>query len=115
MRRLYRRASAPLIVEDSYLDERVCKKVSRAGLRNTSPINLVDRHIRVKRADLTLRFGIADGEMSQLLNVPLNAPLAIVHLSVDDENSVRCFESMAYIRGDTIRIVEPIRFAKRTG
>ena len=60
-----------------------------------------------------LRFGIADGEISRLLNVPLNAPLATVHLSVDDETSLRCLVSTAYVRGDTIRVAEPIIFAKK--
>jgi hypothetical protein len=47
------------------------------------------------------------------LNVPLNAPLATVHLSVDDETTRRCLVSTAYIRGDTIRVAEPIIFAKK--
>jgi GntR family transcriptional regulator len=113
LRRLYRRGRAPLLVEDSYLDEQICQKVDRAELRNIPAIKLVERFVKVKRADQTLRFGIADGEMSQLLNVPLNAPLAIVRLSVDDAHSVRSLETTAYIRGDTIRVVEPISFAKR--
>jgi len=112
LRRLYRRGGVPLIVEDAYLDDRICREVERAELRNTPAIKLVDRLVPVKRADQTLRFGITDGETSQLLNVPLNAPLAIVRVSVDDERSVRCFESTAYIRGDTIRVVEPISFVK---
>jgi GntR family transcriptional regulator len=114
LRRLYRRERVPLLVEDSYLDNRVCQKVDRAELRSTPTIKFVDRLVRIKHADQTLRFGIADGEMSQLLNVPLNAPLAIVQLSVDDEHSVRSFESTAYIRGDTIRAVEPISFDKKS-
>jgi len=114
LRRLYRRGRAPLIVEVSYLDERICQKVDRSELRNTPAVALVDRLVKVKRADQKLRFGIADGEMSQLLNLPLNAPLAIVHLSVDDENYDRCLVSTAYIRGDTIRVIEPISFTKKT-
>jgi len=114
LRRLYRRGRVPLIVEDSYLDDRICQKIDRVELRNTPAIKLVDRFARIKRADQTLRFGIADAEMSKLLNISLNAPLAIVHMRADDEHSVRCFESTAYIRGDTIRVVEPISFVRRT-
>ena len=114
LRRLYRRGRMPLIVEECYLDDRICRKVDRAELLGKPPVVLVDRFVRIKRADQTLRFGISDGEMSQLLNVALNAPLAIVRLSIDDENAVRCFESTAFIRGDTIRVVEPLTFAKRT-
>ena len=111
-RRLYRRGRVPLIVEDSYLDDRTYQKADRAGLRKTPAIKLVDRFVSPKRAVQMLRFGIADGEISRLLNVPLNAPLVTVHLSVDDETSLRCLESIAYVRGDTIRVVEPIIFAK---
>jgi GntR family transcriptional regulator len=113
LRRLYHRGQVPLLVEDCYLDDRICQKVDGAELRHTPAIKLTDRFVRVKHADQTLRFGIADGEISQLLDLPLNAPLAIVHLRIDDEHSVRCFESTAYIRGDTIRAVEAINFAKR--
>jgi len=113
IRRLYRRGRVPLIVEDSYLDDRTYQKADRAGLRNTPAIKLVDRFVSPLRAVQMLRFGIADGEISRLLNVPLNAPLATVHLSVDDETSLRCFVSTVYIRGDTMRVVEPIIFAKR--
>jgi GntR family transcriptional regulator len=109
-RRLYRRGNMPLIVEDSYLGETVYKKLCKSALRTVAPIRLVARHTRVKRADQTVRFGIADGEISNLLDVPLNAPLAIVRLSIGDEDSACCFESTAYIRGDTVRLIEPISF-----
>jgi GntR family transcriptional regulator len=114
IRRLYRRGRFPVIVEDSYLDDRTYRMADHAGLRNTPAIKLVDRFVRSRRAVQTLRFGIADGEISRLLNIPLNAPLATVHLSVDDETTLRCLESTAYIRGDTIRVVEPIIFANKS-
>jgi GntR family transcriptional regulator len=114
IRRLYRRGRVPLIVEDSYLDDRTYRKADRAGLRNTPAIKLIDRFVHPRRAIQTLRFGIADGEISRLLNVPLNASLATVHLSVDDETTMRCLVSTAYIRGDTIRVAEPIIFAKKS-
>lgn len=114
IRRLYRRGRVPLIVEDSYLDDRTYRMADHAGLRNTPAIKLVDRFVRSRRAVQTLRFGIADGEISRLLNIPLNAPLATVHLSVDDETTLRCLELTAYIRGDTIRVVEPIIFANKS-
>jgi GntR family transcriptional regulator len=112
LRRLYRRGRVSLIVEDSYLDERTCQKVGRVELRNTPAIKLVDRFVKVRHAIQSMRFGIADSDMSQLLSVPLNAPLAMIHLSVDDQRSVRCFDSTAYIRGDAIRVFEPILFGK---
>lgn len=111
-RRLYRRGRVPLIVEDSYLNDRTYRRADRAGLRNASAVKLIDRFVRPRRAIQTLRFGIADGEISRLLNVPLNAPLATVHLSVDDEKNARCLVTTAYIRGDTIRVAERIIFAK---
>lgn len=113
-RRLYRRGSVPLVVEDSYLDKTLHKKINRAGSSNTALLNFVDRHARVERADQTLRFGIAGREISQLLELPLNAPLALVHLSVFAAGAVHCFESTAYIRGDMVRVAEPIRFSKKS-
>jgi len=112
-RRLYRRGRIPLVVEESYLDEAVDKKVSRSELGNSALISLVDRHVRIERVDQIIRFGIAGGETSSLLKIPLNAPLAIVHLSVVGKPAVRSFASTAYIRGDMIRVVEPIKFSNR--
>jgi GntR family transcriptional regulator len=113
LQRSYRRGRVPLIVEDSYLDDRTCQKVDSAELRNTPAIRMVDRFVKVRRALQTMRFGIADSDMSQLLSVPLNAPIAMIHLSVDDHRSVRCLESTAYIRGDALRVFEPIMFGKK--
>ena len=113
MRRLYRRGTFPLVVEDSCLDRTIYKKIGRSALRNAGLAALVDRNARVKRAEQIFRFGIADGEMSKPLDVPLNAPLAIVHLSIFGDGSAPLFESIAYFRGDMIRIVEPIKFSKK--
>ncbi len=110
MRHLYRRGHAPLMVVDSYFDDTVYKKIGKSGLRGLAPISLVERHLKVERVDQTLRFGIAGSEMSKLLRVPLNAPLAILHLSVIGASASHSFASTAYIRGDMIRVAESIRF-----
>jgi GntR family transcriptional regulator len=112
LRRLYRRAGVPIMVEDAYLDQALRRKIGDAKLAKTPTLVLLnsERSVKIEHADETVRFGIADTEISALLAVPLNASLAIIHHSVFGEKSKLHYESCAYLRGDIARISEPIRF-----
>jgi GntR family transcriptional regulator len=111
-RRLYRRAGSAIMIEDSYLDQALRRKISDAKLAGSAPLALLgaERTAKVERADETVRFGIADTEISTILAIPLNASVAIVHHSVFGEKSKLLFESCAYLRGDIALVSEPIKF-----
>ena len=100
-RRLYRRGRDPIVIEESYVDRR---------LKRESTLAQIEEKKLVRRADATIRFGIADGETAALLQVPLNAPVAIVHHSVFGAGATLICESTLYCRGDVARIEEPMKF-----
>jgi GntR family transcriptional regulator len=104
-RRLYRRGRMPVVMEETWLD----RSVPARG----HPLRALDRArgVSIRRAEETVRFGIADGEVAALLELPLNAPIAVTHISVLGKGDVLHFESRAYFRGDATRVAEAIRFA----
>jgi GntR family transcriptional regulator len=113
MRRLYRRGRDPLVVEESCLDRKLHRKIGDAKLARAPALPLLDacKGLRIERADETIRFGIADAEISALLKIALNAPVAIVHQSVFGPQNLLLYEARACMRGDLARISEPIKFA----
>jgi GntR family transcriptional regulator len=112
MRRLYRRGRDPLVVEDSYLDQRLRKKMGDRKLDSSPALVLLDTvaGFAIERADETVRFGIADAEIAGMLHIALNAPVAIVYQSVYGPHAALYYESRAYLRGDVARVNEAIRF-----
>jgi GntR family transcriptional regulator len=112
LRRLYRRAGVPIMIEDSYLDQALRRKIGDSKLSAAPVLALLDRDdtLRIERADETVRFGIADTEISAVLRIALNAAVTIIHYSVYGENSKLQYESCAYLRGDIALISEPIKF-----
>jgi GntR family transcriptional regulator len=112
MRRLYRRGRDPLVVEDSYLDQRLRRKIGDAKLESAPVLVLLDAlaGFAIERADETIRFGIADAEIGGMLNVPLNAAVAIIYQSVYGPHAALYYESRAYLRGDVARVSEAIKF-----
>jgi DNA-binding GntR family transcriptional regulator len=115
LRRLYRRAEAPIIIEDAYLDQALRRAIGEAKLKSAPLLALIDAlpDTRIGRADETVRFGIADTEISSILEIPLNASVAIIHQSVFGEASQLLYESCAFLRGDIALMSEPIKFADR--
>lgn len=113
-RRLYRRSGTPIMIEDSYLEHTLHRKIGEMTLAGAATLALLDREpaAKIERADETIRFGIADTEISGLLGIPLNAAVAIIHRSVFEEKSRLIYEGCAYLRGDIALISEPIGFVE---
>jgi GntR family transcriptional regulator len=105
-RRLYRRAGRPVALEASHLDS----AIRSAGA--VHPLRLLERSRsgRIARAEQTLRFGIADSEVAAALDIALNAPVAMSHVSVFGRARLLHFESLCFFRGDVAVVSESIRF-----
>lgn len=117
-RRLYRRDAAPIMIEEAYLDQTLRSKIGDAKLAQSATLKFLDdpKILQVQRADATIRFGIADMDISASLGIPLNASLAILHISVFGPGDGLAYESCGYLRGDLALISEPIQFsAHRAG
>jgi GntR family transcriptional regulator len=110
-RRLYRRSGRVVALEETWLDRAVARNGAAHPLRQLER----SKAVRIGRAEETLRFGIADRDVASVLDVPLNAPIAVAHVSVFGRDSVLHFESVAYYRGDAARVAESIRFAGERG
>ena len=112
-RRLYAREKLPAVVEDSYLKTDLRRQLGGARSDGRALLTLLasDPEIAIERADESILFGIADREISALLAVPLNSPVAIVHQTIRGLSDALLCEVKAYYRGDLLRISEPIRFA----
>jgi GntR family transcriptional regulator len=105
-RKLYRRGTHAVVLEDSYLDASVGAAARLHPLRRLEK----SKSHPIKRAEETLRFGIADRDVAQALDIPLNAPVAMAHISVFGIKGLLHYESVSYFRGDMARVSEAIRF-----
>ncbi|HXQ53894.1 MAG TPA: GntR family transcriptional regulator [Stellaceae bacterium] len=108
IRRLYWRGEEPLCLEIAHLDLKLKARLGARKLRLTPFPVLLDEKT-VARADETVTFGIADRDTAAQLRIPLNAPIAIVHLTTLDRAGAVIFDSKSYFRGDCIRILERIK------
>ena len=106
LRRRHIRDGLAFLVTEVYIDQRLRNRITKEALRTKSSMRLIADVAGVKIADArqTLTLGTADGETSQLLSIPLNAPVALVHRSAVDENGTLVFIGIGVYRGDVVRL-----------
>jgi GntR family transcriptional regulator len=110
---LYRSEGRPVLVEEAYVGQQAMRGASGA-VRKTPPLKLLDQSsISITRADETVRFGTADSQISELLQTPLNAPIAIVYHTVLGARGRLLYHARSFVRGDLVTINEPIKFSKK--
>jgi GntR family transcriptional regulator len=110
---LYRSEGRPVLAEEAYLGQQVVRGAS-AAVRRTPPLKLLNRpSISITRADETVRFGTADSQISELLQTPLNAPIAIVYHTVLGARGRLLYHARSFVRGDLVAINEPIKFSRK--
>ena len=112
LKRLYRRGREPIVIEECSLAHHLRRHLGVAELAETPSLRLLARPASGPPGPVeeTVRFGIADGKIAAALRIPLNAPLAIVHITAHDNAGALVLESRAYLRGDLARLSESIRF-----
>ena len=106
IRRRHSRNGQPFLLADVYLDERLSPKVTEEDLRSKTALKLVAGipGVRITDARQTLTIGTADVETAAALQVPLNAPVALVHRAAVDQRGVRVLVADGIYRGDIVRI-----------
>lgn len=105
MRRVHSRDGHPYCVINIYLDEATFRKHPKR-FRNETVIPILDAMSKggIARARQVLTIGTADMEVAQLLQVPVNAPVAEVRrVFVDADNRVIYLGEVTY-RGDFIHL-----------
>ncbi|MBC9176063.1 UTRA domain-containing protein [Pseudoroseomonas wenyumeiae] len=106
IRRRHWRDGRPFLLADVYLDERLAPLVTPEDLRSKTALRLVAglEGVKIVDARQTLTIGTADVETAAALQVPLNAPVALVHRAAVDANGVLVLVADGIYRGDTVRI-----------
>src|SRR6476646_5837783 len=104
--RRHARHGEPFLLARLYIDERLRGRISKKDLQSKTALRLVADipGLKIKDARQTLTIGAADVETSERLDVPLNAPIGIVHRSVVDRSGCLVFVGEGLYRGDMIRI-----------
>jgi len=106
IRRRHSRNGQPFLLADVYLDERLSPKVTEEDLHSKTALKLVAGlpGVRITDARQTLTIGTADVETAAALQIPLNAPVALVHRAAVDQRGVRVLVADGIYRGDIVRI-----------
>ncbi|HEV8015758.1 MAG TPA: GntR family transcriptional regulator [Stellaceae bacterium] len=110
-RRVFRRGGVPYFTGHSYIERRAFQAIGKSGFGDTAPLRSLQSHFKksIGRAMQTINVGSADMETARLLDVPLNAPVVVLHRSVFDRNEMLIYESEGFHRGDFVRIRMQLR------
>jgi GntR family transcriptional regulator len=110
MRRVHSRKKQAYCVISIYLDETIFRKSpKRFRTETVIPLLTEMRNKIIKTARQTLSIGTADLEVSKLLHIPLNSPVAEVRrVFTSHDNTVIYLGEVTY-RGDFVRIEMDLR------
>ena len=108
-RRLMRRHTRhghPFLLARLYIDERLSNRIPKRNLHTMTALKMIADipGLSIKEARQTLVIGTADVETAERLDMPLNAPVGIVHRSAVDKTGCLVFLGEGLYRGDMVRI-----------
>ena len=106
VRRRHSSQGMPFVLTDVYIDERLSGRISRKDMQTKTALRLVSDIAGVKIADArqTLTISTADVETAEGLDMPINAPVAIVYRSVVDKAGCLVLLAAGTYRGDMVRM-----------
>ena len=109
--RLHTRHREPFLFARLHIDERLSARIPKRDLNSKTALKLIADipGLKIKDARQTLIIGTADVETSARLDMPLNAPVAIVQRSVVDRAGCLVFVGEGLYRGDMVRIDMKLR------
>jgi GntR family transcriptional regulator len=105
-RRRHSRNGQRYYLGDAYIDERVAARLPPDALANRTTLRALQDLEDLDLAEVrqTITVGSADVEISDMLEVPLNAPVAYVHRTAVDDGGTVVFVGNGTYRGDVIRL-----------
>jgi len=106
LRRVHSRDGEAFLLADVYIDERISAKIDKKDLTRKTSMRLIADvpGIRIVDARQVLTIGLADPEISELLAVPLGAPVAYVKRVAVAEDGTMVLIANGIYRGDMVRI-----------
>lgn len=105
VRRRHWRDDAPFLLADLFIDDRLRAKISKKDLSSKTALRLISEvpGVEITDAKQTLTIGSADLETSDLLTIPLGAPVAHVRRQAVDRDGVLVLLANGIYRGDVVR------------
>lgn len=105
-RRRHWRNDRPYYLGEVFIDEKICKKIPAQAFETKTSMRILRElpGLEIIEAHQTLTLGSADPELADLLQLPLNAPVAHVHRSAVDQNGTIVFVGDGVYRGDVVRL-----------
>ena len=106
LRRRHWRDVQPFLLADVYVDERLCSRIPRGAFKTKTAMSLVADipGLKIVEACQTLTLGAADMAIAEMLQMPLNAPVAFVHRSAIDRSGRLVLVADGIYRGDVVRV-----------
>jgi GntR family transcriptional regulator len=106
LRRLHWREDTPFMVADVYMDETFAKKIKKKSFTEVTSLQLISSvpGVEIIDARQTLTIGTSELDVSELLQMPVNSPIAKVQRTAVDVNGNIVMISNGIYRGDIVRI-----------
>jgi GntR family transcriptional regulator len=111
MRRLHLRDRVPYLLGRFYLDRELYRLAPAKRYRKEATLRILHEVAgeRIAQARQTLTIGTADLEVSRLLEVPLNSPVAVVHRVAYDHQGRLAYLGEGLYRGDAVKLEIELR------
>jgi GntR family transcriptional regulator len=106
LRRLHSRDGRPFLIADVYVDASLAKSLPSSAFKKRTAMRLAESLPGVEICDAvqTVTIGTADLEVSSMLDLELNAPVAFVQRAVVDQRGVVVLLANGIYRGDVVRL-----------
>lgn len=105
-RRRHSRDGKPYYLGDAYVDERLSRRIPKAAFKQHTTMRILRDMPGLKLQEIrqTITVGTADVELSRMLEIPLNAPVAHAYRTATDSEGTIVFVGNGVYRGDVIRL-----------
>jgi GntR family transcriptional regulator len=105
-RRRHWRNGRPYYLGDVYIEEKVCARIPKKSFETKTSMRILRDlpGLEIVAAHQTLTLGSADPVLADLLQIPLNAPVAHVTRVAVDRDGCVVFVGKGVYRGDVIRL-----------
>lgn len=110
-RRRHFRNNEPFLIADVYIDEVLCKRVSRHTINTRTGLQILNEIPELKIGDVRqiMTIGTADMVTADLLQLELNAPVAFVRRYAQDKEGRLIFVAETTYRGDVVWLSMKLR------
>jgi GntR family transcriptional regulator len=105
-RRRHWRDGKPYYLGDVYIDERLCARIPKKSFETKTSMRILRDlpGLEIAEAHQSLTLGSADPRTAELLQIPLNSPIAYVNRSAVDQRGCVVFVGKGIYRGDVVRL-----------